>query len=120
VGANLEQLYEKEKSQEPSIDFQKLLNDPNLSDEQKQQLLQELMMKQGPKHGMLEVPGRDVLAGSWSYEAGDGAGGSAAAAGSAAPAAGSAGSAAAPAAGSAGSAGSAAAPAAGSGSGTGS
>jgi hypothetical protein len=111
VGANLDQLYEKEKEPEaPGNNIQDILkqiqNDPNLSPEQKQQQMQQLLQliqQQQGQSGMLEVESKDIPAG-W-YADANGAGGSAAgsakapAAGSAAPAAGSAGSAA-PAAGS--------------------
>lgn len=98
VGLNLDQLYEKEKTEAPpgNVDIQKIINDPNMSDEDKQRLLQ--MLLQGQKSGAMVVESKDKLA-AW-YADDNGSSGSATAAGSAA-ASKAAGSAAAPAPGSA-------------------
>jgi len=101
TGSNLDQLYEKEKAPSgPGIDIQQILNDPNLTPEQKQQLI-EMYMQQQQKHGSFVIESNDIPA-AW-YAQADGAGGSGSAqgvmtppdapkpgAGSAAPAAGSA------------------------------
>jgi hypothetical protein len=81
VGLNLDQMYEHEKTPEApgnGVDIEKILNDPNMSPEDKQRLLQMLM--QGQKSGAIVVEGKDQPA-AW-YAQADGAGGSA---GSAAP-----------------------------------
>jgi hypothetical protein len=123
TGKNLDDLFEKEPTK-PGFDLQDIMNNPNLTPEQKQQLFQQLLQsQQGQKHGALEVHEKDVPV-AWYADAdgaGQSAGGSAApaaagttAAGSAAPAAAPTGGAtpaagsAAPPTGSAGSAGSAA------------
>jgi parvulin-like peptidyl-prolyl isomerase len=84
-GQNLEQLYEKEKTPAgPGMDIEKILNDPNLTKEQKQQIM-EMIMQQQQKSGAIVWESKDIPA-AWRAQA-DGAGGSAApAAGSAAPA----------------------------------
>jgi parvulin-like peptidyl-prolyl isomerase len=130
IGMNLDQMYEKDKTEgpPPGLDLQKIINDPNLTDEQKQQILQQLLQQQqgggggdeGP-HGALEVESTDTPAGWFADANGAGGGGSAgsttkaegSAAGSAATGAGSAATGAGSAVAAAGSgAGSAAAPAA--------
>ena len=119
TGKNLDQLFERELVKPSGGGFEELLNDPSLTQEQKQQLLQQLMQQQKQqKHGSLEVHEQDVPV-AWYADADGSATGTAPASGAgsaaAAPATGSA--AAAPAAGSAAAAsaaGSAAAPAAGS------
>jgi hypothetical protein len=86
TGLNLEQMYEKEQAPSgPGIDIEQILNDPNLTQEQKQKLLQ-MMLQQQQKSGALEIESKDVPA-AW-YAQADGAGGSSAPApaGSAAPA----------------------------------
>jgi len=91
TGMNLDQMYEKEQSPSgPGIDIEQILNDPNLTQDQKQKILQMMLQQQGQKSGALEFESKDIPA-AW-YAQADGAGGSAAApAGSAAaPAAGSA------------------------------
>jgi parvulin-like peptidyl-prolyl isomerase len=85
IGANLDQLYEKEG---PTNDLQKILNDPNIPDDMKQKLIQQMIMQQqgaGDKHGWIDVPGKDQLAGSETGSDGSAAGsaGSAGAAGAA-------------------------------------
>lgn len=80
TGLNLDQLYEKQQPPaNPGIDIQQILNDPNISPEQKQQILEMLMKSQG-QQGSIVWESEDVPA-SWKAQA-DGAGG-----GSAAPAA---------------------------------
>src|SRR3569623_477879 len=97
----LDALYDKDKSEGPgpNIDLEKIINNPNLTDEQQQQLLPQLIQQQqGPggavpppdeggdgPHGALEVASKDVPAGR--YADANGAGGSGSAA--VAPAAGS-------------------------------
>ncbi len=97
---NLDALYEKDKSEGPGpgLDLEKIINNPNLTDEQKQQILQQLIQQQqgggaapggapegdGP-HGEITVESTDTPAG-W-YADANGASGSA---GSAVAAAGSA------------------------------
>ena len=72
VGLNLDQMYEKEKTPEGpgGIDIQQIINDPNLTDEQKQQLLQ-MMLQQGQKSGAIVVESKDQPA-AW-YAQADGA-----------------------------------------------
>src|SRR3569623_2146876 len=98
---SLDALYDKDKSEGPgpNIDLEKIINNPNLTDEQQQQLLPQLIQQQqGPggavpppdeggdgPHGAREVESKDVPAG-W-YADANGAGGSGSAA--VAPAAGS-------------------------------
>ncbi|HEY5923783.1 MAG TPA: SurA N-terminal domain-containing protein [Kofleriaceae bacterium] len=87
VGMNLEQLYEKEQAPaNPGIDIQQIINDPNISPEQKQQIL-EMLMKQN-QQGSLVWESKDIPA-AWKADQADGAGGSATAT-KPAPAAGSA------------------------------
>lgn len=88
TGKNLDQLFEREaEAPAPNLDF---LNDPNMPDEQKQMILDQLRQQmQGGRSGSTWTwEGKDQLA-SWKAQA-DGAGGSATpatpAAGSAAPA----------------------------------
>jgi hypothetical protein len=91
TGLNLDQMYEKEQAPSgPGIDIEQILNDPNLTQEQKQKLLQMMMQQQQQKSGALELESKDVPA-AW-YADPDGSSGSSAApaAGSATPAAGSA------------------------------
>lgn len=93
TGLNLDQMYEKEEAPaSPGIDINQILNDPNLTQEQKQKILQMMLQQQQGKSGALEIESKDVPA-AW-YAQADGPSGSAAptpAAGSAtAPAAGSA------------------------------
>jgi parvulin-like peptidyl-prolyl isomerase len=85
VGMNLDQMYEKDKTEgpPPGLDLQKIINDPNLTDEQKQQILQKLLQQQqggggdeGP-HGALEVESTDTPAGWFADGNGAGGGGSA-------------------------------------------
>jgi parvulin-like peptidyl-prolyl isomerase len=78
VGLKLDQLYEVGRKPGPAIDLQKILQDPNLSDEQKQQILKqylEMQQQQGPgeEHGAIEFETRDQPA-AW-YAEGEGAGG---------------------------------------------
>ena len=89
---------QKEKTEGPpggGLDIEKIINNPNLTNEQKQQILQQLIQQQqgggeGP-HGALEVESTDTPAGWFADGNGAGGGGSAtAAAGSAANAGGSA------------------------------
>jgi hypothetical protein len=87
TGQNLEQLYEKEQAPSgPGIDIEQILNDPNLTQEQKQKLLQ-MMLQQQQKSGALEIESKDTPA-AW-YADPDGSSGSSAPA-TATPAAGSA------------------------------
>ena len=61
----------------PGIDIQQIINDPNLTNEQKQQQLIEMMLQQqGQKSGALTFESKDIPA-AWRAQA-DGAGGSAA------------------------------------------
>jgi len=88
-GKTLDQLYEREVVRQPTNGLEQILQNPNLSDEQKRQILQQLMEQQ--KHGSLEVHEQDVPV-AW-YADDDGSSGSATAAsagGAAAPATGSA------------------------------
>jgi hypothetical protein len=110
VGLNLDQMYEKEQAPEsPGIDIQQIMNDPNLTEEQKQRILQ--MMIQGQKGGSIVVESKDIPA-AWYAQADGSSAGSAAPAAKTppAPAAGSAAGSAAPAAGSAAGSNAAAAP----------
>jgi parvulin-like peptidyl-prolyl isomerase len=76
TGMNLDQLYEKEQAPSgPGIDMEQILNDPNLTQEQKQKLLQ-MMLQQQQKSGALEIESKDIPA-AW-YADADGAGGSSA------------------------------------------
>jgi hypothetical protein len=81
TGKNLDQMFERELVK-PSGGFEEMLNNPNLTPEQKQQLLQQLIEQQ--KHGALEVHEQDVPV-AWYGDADGSAHGAAAA-----PAAGSA------------------------------
>jgi hypothetical protein len=75
VGMNLDQLYEHDKPEGPTgpgLDLQKIINDPNVPDDVKQKMIQDLIEKQGVKHGMIDVPGKDILAGSETGSAGSG------------------------------------------------
>ncbi len=103
-GKGLDQMFEKEPAAPTGGGIEQLLQDPNLTQEQKQKILEQLLQQQ--KHGSLDVHEEDVPV-AWYADAD----GSAQTAPAAAPAAGSA---APPAAGSAGGsgAGSAAAPSA--------
>ncbi len=105
-GKQLEKLYDKEEAP-PQLDIQQLLDNPNLTDEQKQQIIEQLQKQnqgQGQKHGSIDrrdlrpagsgaerqrgwidLPGKDRPA-AW-YADGDGGGGSAAGSGSGSPAA---------------------------------
>jgi len=89
TGKNLDQLFQREpEAPTPNLDF---LNDPNMSEEQKKMILDQLrqQMEQGRQGSTWTWEGKDQLA-SWKAQA-DGAGGSSApATGSAAPATGSA------------------------------
>jgi parvulin-like peptidyl-prolyl isomerase len=87
VGMNLDQLYEKDKTEggAPPIDLQKIINDPNIPDDVKQKMIEQMILKQGVKHGSIEIEGKDIPA-AW-YADSDGAGGGAAAgSGASAPA----------------------------------
>jgi hypothetical protein len=57
-GKGLDQLFERELMKPSGSGLEELLNDPNMSQEQKQQLIQQLMQQQ--KHGSLEVHEQDV------------------------------------------------------------
>jgi len=107
IGMNLDQMYEKEKTEgpPPGLDLQKIINDPNLTDEQKQQILQQLIQQQGAgaggpggeggdgegPHGALEVESTDTPAGWFADANGAGGGSTTTATGSATSATGSAG-----------------------------
>ncbi len=87
---DLDKLYEHDAAPEqPNIDIEKILNDPNMSDEEKNQILQMLLQRQ-QKHGSITIETKDQPA-AWYAEGDDkGAGGPAAPApGSPAPPAGS-------------------------------
>jgi hypothetical protein len=74
VGLNLDQLYEQEAAPAgPGFDLQQILNDPNLTDEQKQQLLQMLLQQQQDKSGSLVIESNDQPA-SWRAQAGGASG----------------------------------------------
>jgi parvulin-like peptidyl-prolyl isomerase len=74
VGLNLDQMYEKEQAPaNPGIDIQQLLNDPNMSPEQKQQLL-EMIMKQQGQQGSIVWESENIPA-AWKADQADGAGG---------------------------------------------
>ncbi|MDQ3301515.1 MAG: peptidylprolyl isomerase, partial [Myxococcota bacterium] len=81
TGKNLEQMFEKAPAQSdgPNLD-----NDPNMSDEQKQQIIEQLRQQMQGRQGRLEWESKDVPA-AWKADP-DGGGGSAPAAGSAKPA----------------------------------
>jgi hypothetical protein len=88
-GKSLDQLFEREKTR-PGGGIEDILNNPNIPDETKQQLLQRyLQQMQPPKSGALEVHEKDVPV-AWYADADGSSGaapaGSAARAGSAAPA----------------------------------
>ena len=90
TGKNLDQLFERELVKPSGGGIEEILNDPSMTQEQKQQLLQQLMQQQ--KHGSLEVHEQDVPV-AWYAEADGSANGTPPAAGTggaAAPAAGSA------------------------------
>jgi len=92
TGKNLEQLFESESTKPPGGGIEEILNNPNIPEEQRQQLLQKYLQQQ--KHGSLEVHEEDVPV-AWYAEADGSANGTTAAPGSAsgtpaAPAAGSA------------------------------
>ncbi len=72
-GKNLDGLYEREQMS-PDIDLQRILNDPNLPDDQKQRLLQEYLKMRQPtvKTGSITVESRDVQAGWMTSQAGAG------------------------------------------------
>ncbi len=72
-GKNLDGLYEREQMS-PDIDLQRILNDPNLPNDQKQRLLQEYLKMQQPamKTGAITVESRDVQAGWMTSQAGTG------------------------------------------------
>jgi hypothetical protein len=94
TGKNLDQMFERELVKPSGGNIEEILNNPGLTKEQKQQILEQLMQQQ--KHGSLEVHAQDVPV-AWYAEADGSANGAAAT-----PAAGGAsGAAAAPAAGSA-------------------
>ena len=62
VGMNLDQLYDRELApSQPDVDFQKIISDPNLTNEQKQEILQKLIQQN--RHGSLELLGKDQPAG---------------------------------------------------------
>ena len=83
-GKHLEKLYDKEEAP-PNFDIQQLLDNPNMTDEQKQQIIEQLQ-KQKQRHGEISIPGKDRPAG-WYADGDGGGGGSAAGSGSgAAPA----------------------------------
>lgn len=76
TGLNLDQLYDKRQPPaNPGIDIQQILNDPNITPEQKQQILEMLMKSQG-QQGSIVWESENVPA-SWKAQA-DGAGGSSA------------------------------------------
>lgn len=108
-GKTLEQLFERELVKPSGGGIEELLNDPSMTQEQKQQILQQLMQQQ--KHGSLEVHERDVPV-AWLAE-GDGSGDSSATGGGGPAAPSTSGSAAAPAAGGSAAPASSAAPAGG-------
>lgn len=74
TGLNLDQMYEKEAPSSPGIDINQILNDPNLTQEQKQKILQMMMQQQQGKSGALEIESKDVPA-AW-YAQADGPSGS--------------------------------------------
>jgi hypothetical protein len=85
-GKNLADLYEPESEplDNPDNLLQQILNDPKMTPEEKQKLLQQLQQQQPPQHGEREVESKDIPAG-W-FEDDSGAVGSAiAATGSALP-----------------------------------
>jgi hypothetical protein len=87
AGKPLDQMFERELVKPSGGGIEELLNDPNMSQEQKQQILQQLMQQQ-PKHGSLEVHEQDVPV-AWLADDGSGtapAGGGAPATSSGAPA----------------------------------
>jgi len=86
VGMNLDQLYKPEEPPPGSggitpDQLEKLLNDPNATPEQKEQIKQLLM--HGPTHGQLERPTKDIAASWLEDDSGMAPEGSAVAAGSA-------------------------------------
>jgi hypothetical protein len=91
----LEQQFEREPVKPPGGGLQELLSDPNIPQEEKQRLIEQLMQQQ--KHGSLDVHEQDVPV-AWSADDGSAqgsapapaAGGTPPATGSAAPATGSA------------------------------
>ena len=77
TGMNLDQMYEKEEApSSPGLDINQILNDPNLTQEQKQKILQMMLQQQQGKSGALEIESTDVPA-AW-YAQADGPSGSAA------------------------------------------
>ncbi len=78
-GKNLDGQYEREQMS-PDIDLQRILNDPNLPDDQKQRLLQEYLKMRQPamKTGSITVESQDVQAGWMSSQATVGSGSAAA------------------------------------------
>jgi hypothetical protein len=97
TGKNLDQMFEHEAVKPPGGGLEEILNNPDLTEEQKQELLQRyLKLQQQQKHGSLDVHEQDVPV-AWFAEADGSANGTA-------PAAGGAGSAPAPGAGGSGSA----------------
>jgi len=86
AGTSLDKLFEHEPVKPPGGGIEDIINNPNIPDAQKQQIIQEYMKSmQRQKHGALEVHEQDVPV-AWNAEA-DGSGtGSAAAAGAAASA----------------------------------
>jgi hypothetical protein len=85
-GKTLDQLFERELVKPSGGGIEELLNDPSMTQEQKQQILQQLMQQQ--KHGSLEVHEQDVPVAWFADADGSGTGSSA---GGGAPAAASAG-----------------------------
>ncbi|HEX7838955.1 MAG TPA: peptidylprolyl isomerase, partial [Kofleriaceae bacterium] len=82
AGKNLDQMFEREPVKPGGGGIQEILSDPNIPQEEKQKILEQLLRQQ--KHGSLEVHEQDVPV-AWYAEA-DGSGqGSAATAGAPAP-----------------------------------
>jgi hypothetical protein len=83
TGKNLDQMFERELVKQPGGGFEELLNSPDLTPEQKQQLIQQLLQQQ--KHGALERREVDVPVGWFADSDGSSAGAPAAAGSAAAP-----------------------------------
>jgi PPIC-type PPIASE domain/SurA N-terminal domain len=89
VVKNLNQLYKPSTPAGGTRDIQQLINDPNLSPEMKQQLLQQFLQEQQGKSGSLTFESENVPA-AWTDDQAPAAGGSAAAGSAAAAATGAA------------------------------
>ena len=70
LNISLEQLYPRAKPAAPTMDLQKIMNDPTMSPEEKNQLIQQILRANQATHGgtgMLEVESKNQLA-SWNEE----------------------------------------------------